>query len=128
MKSPALSRLLQAAAIAAFTFSVFSPAVHAADEKKPAPIVEKSTPAASPATAPAAAPAAKPAQMRPAERMDVNSASEDQLATLDGIGKARAAAIVKGRPYTGKDDLVKKKILPQGVYDKIQDQIIARQK
>lgn len=59
--------------------------------------------------------------------MDINSATAKQLATLDGIGDARSAAIVKGRPYNGKDDLVNKKILTQDVYDKIKDKIIAKQ-
>jgi len=59
--------------------------------------------------------------------MDINSASEKELATLKGIGDARAAAIVKGRPYKGKDELVQKKIIPQKVYDEIKDQIIAKQ-
>ena len=62
------------------------------------------------------------------EPMDINSASEKELATLKGIGDARAAAIVKGRPYKGKDDLVKKKIIPKKVYDDIKDEIIAKQK
>ena len=44
------------------------------------------------------------------------------------LGEARARAIVKGRPYSGRDDLVKRKIIPQSVYDEIKDQIIARQK
>ena len=61
------------------------------------------------------------------EPMDINSASEKELATLKGIGDVRAAAIVKHRPYKGKDDLVKKKIIPQGVYNDIKDQIIAKQ-
>src|SRR3954466_9492842 len=61
------------------------------------------------------------------EPMDINSASEKELATLKGIGDARAKAIVKGRPYKGKDDLVKKKILTQKVYDDIKDEIIAKQ-
>ena len=34
---------------------------------------------------------------------------------------------MKGRPYKGKDDLVKRKIVPQNVYDDIKDQIIAKQ-
>jgi DNA uptake protein ComE-like DNA-binding protein len=63
-----------------------------------------------------------------AEKLDINSASTEALEGLEGIGPARAAAIVKGRPYKGKDDLVRRKIVPQSVYDKIGDRIIARQK
>ena len=76
---------------------------------------------------------AKPAAEAPkkeekkAEPMDINSASEKDLATLKGIGDARAKAIVKGRPYKGKDELVQKKIIPEGVYNDIKDQIIAKQ-
>ena len=70
---------------------------------------------------------AKKADAKKSEPMDINSASEKELATLKGIGEARAKAIVKGRPYKGKDDLVKKKIVPQSVYDDIKDQIIAKQ-
>ncbi len=60
--------------------------------------------------------------------IDLNSAKADELMKLDGIGEARAAAIIKGRPYKGKDELVAKKIIPQAVYDKVKDNIIARQK
>jgi DNA uptake protein ComE-like DNA-binding protein len=67
------------------------------------------------------------ADAKKAEPMDINSASEKELATLKGIGDARSAAIVKGRPYKGKDDLVKKKIIPESVYNDIKDQIIAKQ-
>ena len=61
------------------------------------------------------------------EPMDINSASEKELATLKGIGDVRAKAIVKNRPYKGKDELVQKKIIPQNVYDDVKDQIIAKQ-
>src|SRR5436190_8667860 len=61
------------------------------------------------------------------EPMDINTASEKELATLKGIGDVRAAAIVKGRPYKGKDELLQKKIVPENVYNDIKDQIIAKQ-
>jgi len=59
--------------------------------------------------------------------MDINSASEKELATLAGIGEARAKAIVKGRPYKGKNELLDKKIVPENVYNDIKDKIIAKQ-
>lgn len=54
--------------------------------------------------------------------------SVEQLEALKGVGPVRAKAIVKGRPYKGKDDLVRRKIVPQSVYDGISEQIIAKQK
>ena len=59
--------------------------------------------------------------------IDINRAKADELMTLKGIGEARAAAIIKGRPYTRKDELVQKKIVPESVYNDIKDQIIAKQ-
>lgn len=70
------------------------------------------------------APAAKPGATG---LIDINSASEDELRSLKGIGALRAAAIIKNRPYKGKDELVQKKIISQGVYDAIKDKIIAKQ-
>ncbi len=58
-------------------------------------------------------------------RMDINTATAEQLKTLPGIGDAYAARIIGGRPYTAKNQLVQRGILSQNAYAAIKDQIIA---
>jgi competence protein ComEA len=101
---------------AAFAEPCFAQAVQPAAPEKAAP-----------------APAAKSAKPKPAPKaapatlIDINTASEEELRSLKGVGDVRAAAIIKNRPYKGKDELVQKKIIPQAVYDGVKDKIIAKQ-
>ena len=80
-----------------------------------------------PVKAPAKAADAKTAASAKAPLIDINSASEAELKAIPGIGDAYAAKIVQGRPYRAKNQLDQNKIVPHATYEKIKDQIIAKQ-
>ena len=77
--------------------------------------------------APAASQASSAATSTSSKLIDINSASQDELKALPGIGDAYSAAIVKNRPYANKSQLVSRKLIPQATYDKISSLIIAKQ-
>lgn len=59
--------------------------------------------------------------------LDINSASAAEIAALPGIGSTRSRAIIDGRPYQAKNDLVRRNILPPDIYARITSLITAKQ-
>src|SRR5476651_830495 len=58
--------------------------------------------------------------------IDLNSASRDDLMSLDGIGEVRADAIIRARPFRAKTELVERRLIPEALYEKLADKVMAR--
>jgi hypothetical protein len=92
-----MRRLLTALVMALFVLGGLASPLYAQAPKEPAKTETKQP--------------AKPAAPKKAP-LDLNTASEDELKALPGIGEAYSKRIIENRPYARKDELVKKKVNP----------------
>ena len=60
------------------------------------------------------------------KKLDLNSASEQDLTGLPGVGKHEARKIIVGRPYRDAHDLVAKKVMTESAYEKLKDAVTAK--
>ncbi len=139
----ALALALVVAASPVFASTVTAPSKAAA---KPA-AAAAATPAAKPMAAAPAAPAAKVAAATPATKaatpgktttppsavtqsmkVDLNTATKDELMKIPGIGEATVSKIIAGRPFKAKNELLTKGIVNRAMYAKLAPYVIAKQK
>ena len=109
---------------AALALSLLASAPSMAQTPQPTAKSDKMAPASK--AAPAADSKMAPAATTDA-KIDINTASKDELMAFKGIGDKYSDKIIAGRPYAKKDQLVSKNILPEATYKKISAQIIATQ-
>ncbi len=116
----------------------------AIEKLKPLLTVGSATPAAESGTKAPAAPApakASPATTAPStaqkslsqatklvsgQKVNINTASKEQLDAIPGIGSTKAQAIIDGRPYAKIEDIMKVKGIKEGVFNKIKDFITVK--
>ncbi|NTU74091.1 hypothetical protein HGB07_08175 [Candidatus Roizmanbacteria bacterium] len=57
------------------------------------------------------------------QSVNINTGTLEELDALPGVGKTTAVAIIKYRPYTSAEELLTKKVVKKGVYEKFKTQI-----
>jgi competence protein ComEA len=65
-------------------------------------------------------------KLAPGQRININTATKQEIEALPGIGPVKAQAIIEGRPYDKPEDIMKVKGIKQKIFEKIKDNITVR--
>jgi len=65
-------------------------------------------------------------KLAPGQKVNINTATKEQLEALPEIGPVKAQAIIDGRPYQKPEDIMKVRGIKEGTYNKIKDYITLR--
>jgi competence protein ComEA len=104
----------EAPAKAAATVAPAKPAPEAKPSKEAKPVKEAK---------PAEKASKAAAKLAPGQKVNINTATKEDLDALPGIGPVKAQAIIDGRPYKKPEDIMKVKGIKQGEFNKIKDVI-----
>ena len=91
--------------------------------EKPAVAKEPASPAKPTATEKEKGTAVK---LAPGQKVNINTASKEDLDKLFDIGPVKAQAIIDGRPYDKIEDVMKVKGIKGGTFEKIKDYITVK--
>jgi competence protein ComEA len=78
---------------------------------------------AKPTTAAPAGAAGTPGKVAVGEKVNINTASKEDLERLPGIGPTKAQAIIDARPFTAPTDIMKVKGIKEATFAKLKDNI-----
>lgn len=90
----------------------FTPALAQAQRHREPPRAASPTPNQSP-------------NQSPDQPLDINLATPAELKALPGMGDAYVRRVIEGRPYSAKNQLVTRGVLPQAAYERIRDHVVA---
>jgi DNA uptake protein ComE-like DNA-binding protein len=61
----------------------------------------------------------------PADKVDINTASLDELLRIPGLPRTWAVRIIRYRPYRAKNDIFDRGVVTSDIYLRIKDNIVA---
>ena len=65
-------------------------------------------------------------KLKAGQKININTASKEELDVLPGIGPVRAQAIIDGRPFKTIEDVMKVKGIKEVEFGKIKDMITVK--